>query len=80
MLFFVRSLACSLTRLICSCTTLLNDYSQSNILSKNWLFCQLDTLKYTVDRTAKDLDSARQKYNLLKKEVVNRTEKYVSYM
>lgn len=40
------------------------------------LFWQLDTLKYTVDRTAKDLDSARQKHNLLKKEVTNRTEKY----
>ena len=40
------------------------------------LFCQLDTLKYTVDRTAKDLDGARQKHNLLKKEVTNRTEKY----
>ena len=33
------------------------------------LFWQLDTLKYTVDRTAKDLDSARQKHSLLKKEV-----------
>ena len=43
-----------------------------------FFFCfpfQLDTLKYTVDRTAKDLDSTRQKYNLLKKEVANRTEK-----
>ena len=38
---------------------------------------QLDTLKYTVDRTAKDLDIARQKYTLLKKEVTNRIEKYV---
>ncbi|KAK2573594.1 Coiled-coil domain-containing protein 39 [Acropora cervicornis] len=36
---------------------------------------ELDTLKYTVDRTAKDLDMARQKYNLLKKEVTNRIEK-----
>lgn len=32
-------------------------------------------MKYTVDRTAKDLDMARQKYNLLKKEVTNRIEK-----
>lgn len=36
---------------------------------------ELDTLKYTVDRTAKDLDMARQKYNLLKKEITNRIEK-----
>ncbi|KAL9963526.1 hypothetical protein ACROYT_G027041 [Oculina patagonica] len=36
---------------------------------------ELDTLRYTVDRTAKDLDSARQKHNLLKKEVTNRIER-----
>ncbi|XP_068685794.1 coiled-coil domain-containing protein 39-like [Montipora capricornis] len=36
---------------------------------------ELDTLKYTVDRTAKDLDITRQKYTLLKKEVTNRIEK-----
>ncbi|RMX41965.1 hypothetical protein pdam_00001295 [Pocillopora damicornis] len=35
---------------------------------------ELDTLKYTVDRTARDLESARHKHNLLKKEVTNRTE------
>ena len=45
-----------------------------------FLCCQLDTLKYTVDRTAKDLDSSRQKYNLLKKEVTNRTERYCTYI
>ncbi|KAJ7376952.1 Coiled-coil domain-containing protein 39, partial [Desmophyllum pertusum] len=36
---------------------------------------ELDTLKYTVDRTARDLDSARQKYNLLKKEVTSRADR-----
>lgn len=36
---------------------------------------ELDTLKYTVDRTARDLESARHKHNLLKKEVTNRTER-----
>lgn len=42
--------------------------------------CQLDTLKYTVDRTARDLESARHKHNLLKKEVTNRTERYILYI
>lgn len=36
---------------------------------------ELDTLKYTVDRTARDLESTRHKHNLLKKEVTNRTER-----
>jgi len=36
---------------------------------------ELETLKYTVDRTAKDLDNSRKKGNGLKKEVIARNEK-----
>ena len=37
----------------------------------------METLKYTVDRTAKDLDNTRKKAGELKKEVAAKNEKYV---
>jgi hypothetical protein len=38
-------------------------------------FFKLNSLKYTVDRTAKDLDAARQKSALLKKEALARLDR-----
>ena len=56
-------------------------YFHSNLFSFTVVihsdFSQLETLKYTVDRTGKDLEAMRERCSQLKKEVVDKHEKYI---